>query len=365
MKSVFEEFTFPNGNTMRNRLCLAPMTTYSANDDLTLSDEEAIYYESRGETFGMVITAAAAVNKHAQAWPNQISARDVRYLESLKRLAESIKKGGAKAILQLHHGGRMNRPNLYKGQDIVAPSAIKCEHDYCVVPRELRTSEVYDIKDDFVEATKLAMKAGFDGVEIHGANQYLVQQFVSKTTNKRDDEFGGSSSKRIQFPIRLVKRILRARQSYGNPDFIIGYRFSPEELTPDGIKIDKTQNLLHQLCKLPIDYLHVSLREYDQTSIRNPEDKKPIYEYLTEVINDRVPLIGVGGIDTLEKAEDALQKGYDLLSLGRIALSDKEVVNKLENNLTPSKIIDENSLLPSNMYNRMKEWKMSGGYKII
>ena len=360
MNSIFEEFTFPNGSTIRNRLCLAPMTTYSSNDDLTLSDEEEVYYNSRAKSFGMIITSACAINKHAQSWPNQISARDVRYLDSLTRLANSIKKEGAKAILQLHHGGRMNRPNLYKGQEIVGPSAIKGERDFCVVPRELRTSEVYDIKEDFVEATVLAMRAGFDGVEIHGANGYLIQQFMSKASNARDDEFGGDSNKNLTFAMRVVKRILRARQYYGKPDFIIGYRFSPEEINPLGLRIDKTQNLLNNLCKLPIDYLHVSLGKYDQTSIRNLEDQKPIYEYLLEVINNRIPLIGVGGIDTLEKAEDAMSKGYDLLSLGTSALADKDIVTKFQNKEVPKRVIDQDSLLPAKMVERLKKYKLNG-----
>ena len=106
--------------TIKNRFVLAPMTTYSGNPDLTLSDEEEIYYNARGKEFGMVITAATAVSLHAQAFTNQISAKSDFYLPSLKRLADTIKSGGAKAILQLHHGGRMNALGLYENPEIVS-----------------------------------------------------------------------------------------------------------------------------------------------------------------------------------------------------------------------------------------------------
>ena len=142
-----KQLIFPNGMVMRNRLILAPMTTYSSNKDLTLSDEEEVYYNSRSKDIGMVITAAVAVSKNAQAFEHQISIKDDTYIPSMKRLASTIKKEGALAVVQLHHGGRMNAPNLYKNQDIVGPSAIKANRDYCVTPRELQNIEIYNIID--------------------------------------------------------------------------------------------------------------------------------------------------------------------------------------------------------------------------
>lgn len=366
MKQIFDEFTFPNGTKIRNRLCLAPMTTYSSNNDLTLSDEEEVYYNSRSKGMGMVITAATAINKHAQAFQNQISIRDIRYLDSMKRLATSIKKEGAKAILQLHHGGRMNQPNLYKNQDIVCPSPVKANREYTVTPRELRTSEIYDIIDDFVSATKLAIEAGFDGVEIHGANTYLVQQFFSPHSNQRDDEFGGSLKKRLRFPIGLTKRLLRARQHANREDFIIGYRFSPEELENPGITIQDTLLLVDELCKLEIDYLHISLGTYQQTSMRTPSDTLPIASYILQTINHRKPLIGVGGLDSKEKINDAISMGYDLIALGLIALSDLDVVDHLYQDLPLSKTISKESLLPTPLFERLHKWNLeSKGYTIL
>lgn len=356
MSKVFKPYTFKNGATLKNHFVLAPMTTYSSNDDLTLSDEEEVYYNSRAKEFGMIVTAATAISKNAQAFENQISARDIRYLDSMRRLANAIKKEGSKAILQLHHGGRMNRPGLYHGQDIVSASAVKAEREYTETPRELRTSEVYDIIDNFVDATKLAIKAGFDGVELHGANTYLLQQFVSPHSNYRNDEFGGSDIKRLSFPLKLTKRLIRTREHYGKPDFIIGYRFSPEETEEPGITLEHTKLLLKQLSKLDLDYLHISLSSYKQSSVRDKENDTPIVKELLEVIDGKVPLIGVGGIDSLEKVHDSLSYGYDLCALGLIALADKEVVSNFEKGKNPNRVFSKENLLPTPMFERLKTW---------
>lgn len=356
MNQAFKEYKFKNGAVLKNHLVLAPMTTYSSNDDLTLSDQEEVYYNARAKQFGMIVTAATAVSKNAQAFENQISIRDQRYLDSMKRLAKAIKKENSKAVLQLHHGGRMNAPGLYPNQEIVAPSAIKAERKNAVMPRELKTSEVLDILDYFTNATKLAIRAGFDGVEIHGANTYLVQQFFSPHSNQRDDEFGGTLEKRLRFPTELVDRILAVKKEFATKEFIVGYRFSSEELEEPGITLEDTLVLVDFLAQKNIDYLHISAGRYDQSSIRNKEDKTPIALKLLDVINGRVPLIGVGGISTNEDIEKALQMGYDLAAIGFISLADTKVVDHLREGIEPVKVINKDSLLPDQLYKRLGQW---------
>lgn len=362
----FKPYRFNNGAVLKNKLVLAPMTTYSSNIDLTLSEEEEVYYNSRAKQFGMVITAATAVSKNAQAFENQISIRDERYLDSMKRLAKSIKKEGSKAIVQLHHGGRMNAPGLYPNQEIVAPSAVKAEREYAVMPRELRTSEVYDILDYFTKATELAIRAGFDGVEIHGANTYLVQQFFSPHSNKRTDEFGPTLEKRLRFPLELTDRIIKIKKKYATKEFIIGYRFSPEELEEPGITLEDTMLLVDELAHREISYLHISEGHYRQTSIRNKKDKEMLITKLQRVVDGRVPIIGVGKIETNEQIEDALSIGYDLVAIGFIALSDVNIVDHLSKNITPTKVINKDSLLPSKLYERLNSWLVNNdrGYTI-
>jgi len=356
MNKTFKEFTFGHGAVLKNRLVLAPMTTYSSNEDLTLSEEEEVYYKSRSKGMGMVITAATAVNKNAQAFENQITARDERYLDSMKRLSNAIKSEGALSILQLHHGGRMNVPGLYPNQDIVCPSSIKANRDYAVEPRELKTSEVYDIIDDFVRSAKIAIKAGFDGIELHGANTYLLQQFFSPNSNQRDDEFGGSIEKRMKFGLTLVKRMIKLKKKYAKKEFIIGYRFSPEEIENPGITLKDTLEFVNELASKDIDYLHVSLGNFKATSSRDKTDKELIVKKLQSVINYRVPLIGVGHLESLNDLEEAFGLGYDLLALGLISLSDVNVVENLEKNIEPNKVFRRKDLLPTNMYDRLENW---------
>ena len=366
MNKMFTEYTLRKGVTLKNRLVLAPMTTYSSNEDLTVSDEELVYYNSRAKQFGMVITAACAVTKNAQAFERQISIRDERYADSMHKLAKSITVEGSKAILQLHHGGRMNRPNLYHNQEIVAPSPVKANRDYAVTPRELKTSEVYDIMDAFVNATEIAIKAGFDGIELHGANTYLLQQFYSPHSNLRDDEFGGSREKRMTFAMTLIDRVINLRYKYNKHDFIIGYRLSPEELENPGITIEDTLYLINELSFKDIDYIHLSTGHYKQASIRNEKETYPLIFRIKELIEDRVPIIGVGKIETKKDIEEASFLGYSMVAIGFAALADKEFVDHVRDDLPINKEFSEECLLPSPLYNRLHNWIQNSdrGYSV-
>ncbi|MDT8336354.1 MAG: hypothetical protein RQ856_00850 [Candidatus Izemoplasmatales bacterium] len=362
----FINYQFKENIILKNHLVLAPMTTYSSNPDLSLSKEEENYYSSRGQEFGMVITAATAVSKHAQAFMNQISIMSDVYLPSMKRLATAIKSGGAKAILQLHHGGRMNQVGLYENQDIVSASSIKAERENVAVPRELLTSEVYDIIEDFRKSMIRAIKAGFDGIELHGANTYLIQQFFSPHSNQRQDEFGGSLEKRLTFPLKLVEMAIETKKHYANDDFIIGYRLSPEEYENPGITLDDTKFLFRNLSLQAIDYIHLSLGHFKQSSIRDLNNKEPIITILKKENIGNKKIIGVGGVESLSDVLEALALGFDLVAVGLAALADEKVVTHLLNDESIKKIFDEKSLLPANMMTRIKKWRnlSSRGFEI-
>ncbi len=351
---------------LKNRFVLAPMTTYSANEDLTLSDQEEIYYRERGKEFGMVITAATAVSKHAQAFPRQISAMNESYLPSLTRLANAIKENGSYAILQMHHGGRMNTAGLYENQDIVSASSVKANRVNAAIPRELKTYEVYQIIEDFRQAMILAIKAGFDGIELHGANTYLIQQFFSPNSNLRNDEFGGTLLKRLAFPLKLVQMAIDTKEEYASKDFIIGYRLSPEEIEEPGITLKDTEVLIAELSKQDIDYIHLSLTSYKQKSIRDKTNQDMIIETLKKANVGHRLLIGVGGIDDFAKAKEAVSLGFDLLAIGTAALADTKVVSNILSKREVKRVIDQDSLLPELMKERIRQWSylLDKGYQI-
>jgi 2,4-dienoyl-CoA reductase-like NADH-dependent reductase (Old Yellow Enzyme family) len=356
MNNPFQEYKFINGAKLKNKFVLAPMTTYSANDDLTLSKEEEIYFNARAKQFGMVITSATAVSKNGQAFDHQVSIMDERYLVSMMRLATAIKSEGAKAIVQLHHGGRMNQPGLHPNQDIVSASAVKANRDYAVTPRALEKKEIYNVYEYFTNATKLAIRAGFDGIELHGANTYLLQQFFSPNSNRRDDEFGGSKEKRIRFILELVDRVTQIKKEFASKEFIIGYRFSPEELEEPGITLEDTLYLVDELSKKELDYLHVSLGRYDQTSLRDKSDKEPIITKIQRRINHRLPVIGVGRIESLEDVSKCEALGYDLFAIGFPSLADPKIIDHLQKGEKINREISKESLVPNRLYNKLRTW---------
>lgn len=200
-----QAFTFKNGLRMRNRVVMAPMTTWSANDDETISDEEVNYYQARATGVGLVITGCTHVQRNGVGFTNEFAAYDDRFIPSLRKLADAAKSGGALAILQLFHAGNKAVPELIPGGEIVSASALAAPagpfNRGGQASRALGHDEIYDVIHDFGEATRRAIEAGFDGVELHGAHGFLIQNFFSPCFNQRTDEWGGSLANRMRFPL--------------------------------------------------------------------------------------------------------------------------------------------------------------------
>ncbi len=358
---MFQEFTLKRNVKLRNKIVLAPLTTWAANDNLTISDAEADYYTARSKEAGMVITGCTFFQPNGQAFENEFYAGSDDFIPSLKKLADAIKSQGAKAILQIFHGGRMALPG--NGQ-IVGPSTIKSNYNVFEMeaemetPQEMTQEEIWDFIDGFYKTTKRAMEAGYDGIEIHGANKFLIQQFFSAESNQRTDEWGGTIENRIRLPLEIIKAANKARTEYGDEEFIIGYRFSPEETEGQGITLEDTLYLADKLADQPIDYLHVSLMHYRATSIRNPNDKRVIGKLLAETIRGRKPFIGVGSIRTKEDAENALTDvGYDLVSIGQVIVTEPNWISKIKSGEEIRNYIDmadlDKQAIPINMANKI------------
>lgn len=329
-KPLLEPFSFSNGISLKNRIVMAPMTNYSSNEDGTVSDEEVAYYIRRSKGVGMVITACTYGTPNGQGFPGEFAAHTDQMIPSLKRLASSIKVDGAKAILQIFHAGRQVPKEIAPNGDVVSASAVAYPAEGKPVPRALTELEIEAIIRDFGDMTRRAIEAGYDGVEIHGANTYLIQQFFSPHSNRRTDRFGGTLEKRMTFPLAVVDEVKRVVNEYANEPFIVGYRFSPEEPEEPGITMDDTLILVDRLASKNLDYLHVSLMDFWSTPKRGVDDTRSRIELLQEIIGDRVPLIGVGSIYTAEDARKALTSGVPLIGLGRELLIDPEWVQKIE-----------------------------------
>ncbi|RRN70209.1 NADH-dependent flavin oxidoreductase [Peribacillus simplex] len=327
---LFESFNLGKGIEVKNRLVMAPLTNFSSNPDGTVTDAEVNYYERRSGGVGMVITACTYVSANGKGFHGEFGGDQDEMIPSLSRLASVIKAKGAKAILQIFHGGREVPPELIPNGDVVSASNIPSEGEGKTVPRPLSEKEIESIISDFGEATRRAVEAGFDGVEIHGANGYLLQQFFSPHSNRREDKWGGTLEKRLTFPLAVVDAVKKAVAEHANDPFIVGYRFSPEEPETPGITMDDTLALIDGLVKKDLDYLHVSLMDFWSKARRGAEVDRPRIEIIKERIGDQVPIIGVGSIYTADDAIKALQSGVPLIALGREIIIDPEWVQKVE-----------------------------------
>ena len=329
-EKLFETVTLPNGVELKNRFVLAPLTHFSSNDDGTISDVEIPYIEKRSKDVGLAINAASNVNDIGKAFPGQPSVAHDSDIEGLKRLAQAMKKNGAKALVQIHHGGAQALANLTPNGDVVAPSPITLksfgqqhEHD----AREITPKEIEQTIKDFGEATRRVIEAGFDGVEIHGANHYLIHQFVSPYYNRRNDEW----SDHMKFPTAVIDEVLKAKSEYASDDFIVGYRLSPEEAESPGISMEITEQLINTITEKSIDYVHISLGDIHSTTREGKYAGQERLKLIHQWVDGRIPVIGVGSVFTADDALDAIEStGVELVALGREILLDYNFISKIQ-----------------------------------
>ena len=327
---LFEEFTFRSKVTVKNRVIMAPMTNYASDGNGFVTDEELLYYKERAGGVGAVITAVAYVTRNGKGFIDEISAESDDCIPGLAKLADTIKGEGAKAILQIFHAGRMAPPEVLDGRESVSASSVAALRPGLTTPRELTEQEIDEIIEAFGQAARRAVEAGFDGVEIHGANTYLIQQFFSPHSNRRNDKWGGTLEKRMAFPLAVIDRVKKAVSEHASSPFIVGYRISPEEMENPGITMEDTLQFVERLADKELDYLHLSVQDFWQGSIRDDQDEKSRVLLVHEKVGDRVPIIGVGSIKTADDAARVLETGVPLLALGRELIIEPQWVQKIE-----------------------------------
>jgi len=329
-KNILASFKFPvSGIEIENRIVMAPMTTFSGNDDGTTSDDEITYYKQRNQSAGLLLTACAYVIKHGKAFHGQIGADSDEMIPSLTRIAKALQENGGKAILQLQHGGRMSPPQELSDGQALSASAVAAEREGAQVPRAMTEAEVEETIDAFGQATRRAIEAGFDGVEIHGANTYLIQQFFSPHSNRRTDKWGGDVKQRMAFPLAVTDAVKAAAKNASHP-FIVGYRISPEEVENPGITIEDTILLSKEIAAKELDYLHISTMDFWAGSMRNKELTTPPSILIAEALKNSIAIIGVGGLKTPEQVQKVLDAGIDLVAMGRELLMDPDWLKKVK-----------------------------------
>src|ERR1700727_1635600 len=248
MTDLLSPMTLTRGPTWKNRLMLAPLTNCQSHPDGRLSDAEFHWLTMRAKGgFGLVMTCAAHVQRIGQGFPGQLGVFSDDHLPGLTRLAAEIKAQGAVSSVQLHHAG-LRSPEALTFERPVGPS-----EDAETNTRALSTEEVEQLTEDFIAAAVRSEKAGFDGVELHGAHGYILCAFLSPETNRRDDRYGGSLENRARIVFEIIKGV-RART---RPDFQLGLRLSPERF---GLRFGEQRDLARRLLASgDLEYLDLSL----------------------------------------------------------------------------------------------------------
>ena len=350
MSYLFDSYSVNNKLHLKNRVVMAPMTTWASNEDYTISDEETAYYRARNQGVGMVITGCTHVQENGIAFTHEFAGYEDSYTASLKKLADAAKSNGAKAILQINHGGSKALPELT--DDVVSASPVPTQATAfapSLTPRELSDTEIYEVVKAFGQTARRAIEAGFDGVEIHGAHGFLIQQFLSPFFNKRKDKWGGSLENRMRFALEVVKEVQSVIASSAKPDFILGYRISPDEPMEEGLKVSDTLSLADELIALGVDYIHTSLFVAYETTA--PDTDKTYIQLFAERIAGRTSLIAAGTVQTAKQAEEVLAQGADLAAVGHALVTDPFWTEKAQSgeavNLSiKSSCLDELTLPP-------------------
>ncbi|WP_186575971.1 oxidoreductase [Aquibacillus kalidii] len=319
------------GLTIKNRIVMPGMSTNLASSDGAITDSLIRYYEERAKGgTGLIITEFTTIDfAYGKGAKNQLRIDEDRFVSGFGRLAKAIHIHGAKLFVQLHHAGRESNSALIEGKQIVAPSAVVCKA-VGELPRELTTSEVKEIIQKFILGALRCKQAGVDGVELHGAHGYLINQFLSPSTNLRTDQYGGSFENRMRF----LKEIVEGIKLYCGTDFPIIVRLSIDEFDDGGITIQLSKRISKYLEMIGVDGLHASAGNYNSFDkiIESPLFEQGWRVYLAEAIKNEVniPVIAVGNIREPKFVESILAEDKaDFVAIGRGHIADPEWSKKV------------------------------------
>jgi 2,4-dienoyl-CoA reductase-like NADH-dependent reductase (Old Yellow Enzyme family) len=297
------------GPALANRLMLAPLTNQQSHADGTLSDAEFRWLTMRAQGgFALTMTCAAHVQKGGQAFAGQLGIWSDAHLSGLTRLADAIRAAGSVSAVQLHHGGRRTEPEL-SGEPRRAPW-----DDAETGATSLTTAEVELLRDAFIAAALRAERAGFDGVELHGAHGYMLCSFLDADNNNRTDRYGGSFDNRT----RLLFEIIEGIRAQVGPRFQLGVRISPERF---GIPLAEARELARRLlASEQLDYLDLSLWDVFKAPAEDAYAGSELIDHFVDLPRHGTALGVAGKITTAPHAQKCLDRGADFVLIGRGAI---------------------------------------------
>ncbi|MHC3194949.1 NADH-dependent flavin oxidoreductase [Escherichia coli] len=373
--SLFSPFMLTEKIKLRNRIVMAPMTTWSANPDGTISEQELEFYKRRSQNVGLVITGCTYVTPSGIGFTHEFAAYDDRFINSLEKLAAAAKSGGAPAILQIFHAGNKAIPELVPNNDVISASASSVKSgDFMkrvVQSREMTENEIQETIRAFGDVTKRAIKAGFDGVELHGAHGFLLQNFFSPLFNQRNDRWGGDLEGRMRFPLAVLQEVKNVVYEYATKPFAIGYKISPEESATGGLRIEDTYKLLDRLISSGISYIHTSLVSInDSYPVESPNGPRTI-ELILNHIAGRVPVIAAGKIRTPSQAQEAISTGLPLVAIGKglvinpewVTLAESGRDHEIQTTLNPQLVHE--LTIPDKLWDQIQTSKGTGWFPLM
>ncbi|UTC66335.1 MULTISPECIES: NADH:flavin oxidoreductase [unclassified Treponema] len=334
MSLLFSSFKIKNIE-LNTKLVMPPMASEKADEGGLVSQALCDYYDekTKGSYVGLVITEHSYVSPEGKASVGQLSIADDSTIEGFKKLGDVLHKNGAKVIAQISHAGAAARHEI-TGYDALSSSCVKIprKNSNYELPKEMTQNDIDKAVNDFVQAARRAKEAGFDGVEIHSAHGYLLNQFFSPIMNKRTDKYNGNS---IEGRTRLHIEIIESIRKITGPDFLIAVRLGACDYVSGGSSLEDSVQACLLFKKAGVDLLDISGGFCGYT---NPElEEEGWFRRITQAVKEKVdvPVILTGGIVTPEAAEKILQEGKtDLIGVGRALLKDsdwpKKAMKKLE-----------------------------------
>lgn len=301
------------GITLRNRIVMPPMQSGRASFEGAVTKKLINFYVRRSSALGLPIVEHAYVSALGKIGPKQLGIYSDALIPGFEKLASGIHSVGAPAVVQISHAGGVANKKII-GATPVGPS----ERDKM---RMLEKTELHTLAEDYALAAERAVKAGFDGVELHGAHGYLLNQFFSPLINKRDDEFGGSLENRMRFPLMVVEKV---RQRLGGR--LLLYRLGSDDLAPTGTHIQDAIAFAQRLEQAGVDILDVS----GGMCGSEPKQLRQLTGYFVPQASEikkavKAPVIGVGGIKEPEFADKLIsERKVDLVAVGRALWHDNE-----------------------------------------
>jgi len=323
-KNLFSEMVV-GGLALKNRLTMAPLYLGYAGEGGTVSELLLDHYRlMAGSGVAMVVVENATVDHPVGSGSNRTLRADMDdNLDGLKKLASTIQQEGALACLQINHAGRF----AYATQEPVAPSAVS---SFGRMPRALEKAEIDRIIDKYADAAARAKNAGFDMVELHGGTGYLLAQFLSPRTNKRNDEYGGNLDNRRRFAMEVLSRV---KDTVGA--FPVGYRFLADEWLPDGLHLEESVQFATSLAEAGIAYISVMGGTYESFFLPEIVEKSKHEGYMLDLAaavraKVNVPIIAAGRLAVGAFAEQAVSDGKtDLIGLARVLWADPQWPKKV------------------------------------